>query len=82
MNRDLHDEDDGAQLDIVFTSPGPSPTEIAAVTAVLAAVIDEGSSDAKAPDVGPSAWQRSQRKLRSPVVPGPGAWRSFSADNG
>lgn len=71
---------DGASFpaDIVVLTEGLSELEMAAVTAVLGEVIAEATSNTveKIPD--PSAWQRSQRIMRPPIVPDPGAWRSFS----
>jgi hypothetical protein len=68
------------QTDIRVTSSGATPEEIAAVTVVveqaLAELADElGAGSAR----GVSAWQRSQRSMRTPLSPGAGAWRSFSA---
>ena len=57
----------------------PTPAELAAVTAVLTAVLDELSSEhEKRAESGPDAWQRSQRPIRTPLAPGRGAWRAFS----
>lgn len=57
----------------------PTPEELAAVTAVLTAVIaEQGEQDRRRrAHPGPDAWQRSQRRLRSPLHPGYGAWRGF-----
>ncbi|HOB56410.1 MAG: acyl-CoA carboxylase subunit epsilon [Microbacteriaceae bacterium] len=59
-------------------SKNATDEEIAAVSAVLQVALDELAA-AQGPDDGPvvSAWNRSQRGLRSPLTPGPGAWRSF-----
>jgi len=66
---------------IQIVGGNPSPSEVAAVTAVLAGVLEElgarGASAAAAPK-GPSAWQRSQRPIRTPLHPGHGVWRGFS----
>jgi hypothetical protein len=65
-----------------FTIVGGSPThtEVAAVTAVLLAAVEDESADAAPVDTqGPSAWERSQRAIRAPLHPGAGAWRGFSA---
>ncbi|MGV8970432.1 MAG: acyl-CoA carboxylase subunit epsilon [Microbacteriaceae bacterium] len=64
-----------------FTIVGGNPTsaEIAAVTGVLSAVLEELAEEntrGKPPVV--SAWQRTQRGLRSPLHPTSGAWRNFS----
>jgi hypothetical protein len=57
-----------------------TPEELAAVTAVVqAAVADELESLHAGVHIGPSAWERSQRTLRTPLHPAPGAWRGFSA---
>jgi hypothetical protein len=61
-------------------SGDPTPDELAAVTAVIAALLEEqGDNDRRRGHRGQSAWQKSQRTLRSPLTPGVGAWRSFSA---
>jgi hypothetical protein len=62
-----------------FRVLGGSPTEeeLAAATAVIAALAAQPSAEQperRAPD----AWQRSQRGVRSTLVPGPGRWRGFS----
>ena len=66
-------------LDLRIVSPGATPAEIAAVTAVLRTAIDEMTAelDAATPPAV-SAWQRSQRSLRAPLHPAPGAWRGFA----
>ncbi|TAJ50108.1 MAG: hypothetical protein EPO52_00645 [Herbiconiux sp.] len=59
---------------------GLSAEEIAAVSVVVDAAVeaelDELHSEVH---IEPSAWERSQRSLRTPLQPGAGAWRSFSA---
>lgn len=55
-----------------------SPEEIAAVTAVLQGAVDE-LAEANTPAPPVSAWNRSQRNVRSTLAPGAGAWRGFSA---
>ncbi|MHA6667320.1 acyl-CoA carboxylase subunit epsilon [Homoserinimonas sp. A447] len=53
----------------------PTPTEIAAVTAVLSALAEEGEGQRmSAEPAARSAWSLSQRQLRREIVPGPGAW--------
>jgi hypothetical protein len=60
-------------------SGNPTLEELAAVTAVIEAMIEEqGDSDRRRVGHGMSAWQRSQRSVREPLRPGFGAWRSFS----
>jgi hypothetical protein len=68
-------EVDASQL--VFHTPGLSEEEIAAVTAVLTAALNEQVRQEPGADAASSAWQRSQRTLRQPLVRGPGAWRSW-----
>ena len=72
-------EPDTDALGLRIISKGVSVEEIAAVTAVITASLDELAStmavDAAAPT---SAWQRSQRSVRSTLVPGAGNWRNFS----
>jgi hypothetical protein len=68
-------EVDASQL--VFHTPGLTEEEIAAVTAVLTAALNEQVQQEPAADAAASAWQRSQRNLRRPLVRGPGAWRSW-----
>jgi len=61
--------------EIRILSGNPDEEEIAAVTAVLSAALDElGGEQRRRQNGGPSAWQRSQRGVRSPLVRG--AWRS------
>lgn len=62
---------------IRVVSKNATDSEIAAVTAVLTAALDElaAAQNGESPTV--SAWQRSQRALRAPLTPGAGAWRSF-----
>jgi hypothetical protein len=62
--------------DLRIVRGDPTPAEIGAVTAVIAAALEEASA-LEAPPVR-SAWSRSQRNVRTPLQPGPGAWRSFS----
>jgi hypothetical protein len=58
----------------------PTPLELAAVTSVIASMLDEARDDdeSRVARGGQSAWQRSQRQLRGALVPGYGAWRGFS----
>lgn len=63
---------------IRVVSRGATDSEIAAVTAVLTATLDElaAARDADG-SAGPTSWQRSQRTLRTPLDRGPGAWGRF-----
>jgi hypothetical protein len=64
---------------IRIVSTGADAADVAAVTAVLTAALDELAASQAADTATPiSAWQRGQRQLRTPLMPGPGAWRSFS----
>ncbi len=70
---------DAAAIDIAIVAGNPSPTEVAALTAVLSGVLEElAGEQSRAESTGPSAWQRGQRPIRLPIRPGAGAWRGFS----
>ena len=56
----------------------PTPAELAAVTAVITSMIEDLEDGQRTEEPLVSAWQRSQRSIRSPLHPGAGAWRSFS----
>jgi hypothetical protein len=81
MARHRAAEAEGERLeasDIVITTPGLTEEEIAAVTAVIAAVIaEQAGNENPAEQVVESAWMRGRRSLRGPLPSGPGAWRSF-----
>lgn len=64
-------------LDLRIVSPNATSTEIAAVTAVLTAAVEELSAQNQDERPTESQWQRTRRPLRGPLQPGPGAWRSF-----
>jgi hypothetical protein len=54
--------------------------ELAAVTVVVEAAVQQELEQLHSePTTATTAWQRSQRSLRTPLHPGPGVWRSFSA---
>ncbi|PJJ71200.1 acyl-CoA carboxylase epsilon subunit-like protein [Diaminobutyricimonas aerilata] len=56
----------------------PTPEEQAAVIAVMAAALEEAANGRQpVAERSVSAWERNQRVLRTPLMPGPGAWRSF-----
>ena len=67
------------QADIRVVSPNATAEEVAAVTVVVTQALAELADELGAEAPGVSAWQRSQRRLRTQLSPGPGAWRSFSA---
>ncbi|MCA1671235.1 MAG: acyl-CoA carboxylase subunit epsilon [Actinobacteria bacterium] len=52
----------------------PSDEELAALTAVLAGVFSRGV--AATPSPRRSAWAAPATRLRTPLPPGPGAWRA------
>ncbi len=63
---------------LTVLTAGVSPEELAAVTAVVdAAVAEELAELHDDVQIGPSVWERSQRALRTPLQPGPGAWQSY-----
>ena len=70
---------DPTAADIRVVRGQPTPEELAAVTAVIHGIVDE-LADAEATRAlhVTTAWQRTQRRLRQPLHPGQGAWRSFS----
>jgi hypothetical protein len=72
------DADTSDALDITITTAHVTDVEIAAVTAVVTAALREQADGKAEPTVPPSAWARSQRLLRTPIVPALGAWRGFS----
>ncbi|HEY5224174.1 MAG TPA: acyl-CoA carboxylase epsilon subunit [Microbacteriaceae bacterium] len=75
-----HSPDLDTPLDIAFRTANVTPTEIAAVTAVVTAALQEHAGIEADAQTAPSVWQRSQRRLRAPIAPGPGAWQSFFSD--
>ncbi len=53
----------------------PTPTELAAVAAVIEGIVAESASSRReATDAGPGAWEQSQRPTAVPIVPSRGAW--------
>ncbi len=52
----------------------PSEEELAALTAVLAAVSSRGTADTPSPRR--FAWAAPATRLRTPLHPGPGAWKA------
>jgi hypothetical protein len=64
--------------DIRVVSASATPEEVAAVTVVLTAALDElAEAMAVDPAATVSGWRRSQRSTRTPLGPGAGAWRTF-----
>jgi hypothetical protein len=63
---------------IRITGGLPSDEEIAALTAVLTGALDElAGDDRRRQRLAPSAWERSQRAVRTPLTPG--TWQTFGA---
>lgn len=54
----------------------PTPSELAAVTAVLASLEAERAAEtaARRPSPAVSAWEQTRRALRTPIITGPGQW--------
>jgi hypothetical protein len=73
-----HLAEEAVSADIRFVTQGLSPEEIAAVTAVLTAALNEQAqaADARIDEPRQSEWQRSARGLRRPLH---GGWRTFNA---
>ncbi len=64
--------------DIRVTGGHPSDQEIAALTAVLTVALDElAGEDRRRQRLVPSAWERSQRVVRTPLTTG--TWQTFGA---
>ena len=65
------------ESDIRIVTGSPTEEEIAAITAVLHATLDElAANEATRAQATTTAWQRDQRGLRTTLAPGNGAWRS------
>ena len=61
--------------DLRIVSSGATPEEIAAISAVLSAALEELAGEQRRQQTsGPSTWQRSQRNVRTPLVRG--SWRN------
>lgn len=56
--------------DFRVISGNPTPQELAAVTVVLGAMLDEADTAPPAAPPAPDAWARSQRSLRAPHLSG------------
>lgn len=60
-------------------SGNPTPAELAAVTAILSAAIEEAKTTGRRTEErGLNAWQLAQRPIRASLNRGVGTWRSFS----
>jgi hypothetical protein len=70
--------DDEPSYDIRISGGNPSDEDVAAVTAVLSSALEELAGDHRRRQrLTPSAWERSQRSIRTPLTPG--AWKTFGA---
>jgi uncharacterized protein (DUF1800 family) len=69
-----------APVDFRVISGNPTASELAAVTAVLTATIEdlEGVRRHAEEEHSQTAWQRNQRPIRTPLSRGAGTWRSFT----
>ncbi|MDI2099373.1 acyl-CoA carboxylase subunit epsilon [Ruicaihuangia caeni] len=65
------------ELDLRLVGGSPTPEELAAAHAVLEQAVRELHAHHEQPDAESSRWQRAQRAMRTPIVPGPGRWQSF-----
>ncbi|MAT18222.1 MAG: hypothetical protein CMF56_06610 [Leifsonia sp.] len=68
-------EHDGAAAQIRITGGNPSPEQVAAVTAVLSAALEQLAGEDRPVNTGLDSWQRSQRGLRRPLTRG--EWKQF-----
>ena len=75
----MSDEQPVVVADLSVLGGDPDESELAAISAVLAGVLEELSAEqGRRQLTGPSPWERSQRGLRRPMTPGAGQWRGFS----
>ncbi|WP_034275132.1 acyl-CoA carboxylase subunit epsilon [Haloechinothrix halophila] len=56
----------------------PDDVELAALTSVIAAAASRGGGDANGTSKRRSLWGEPAAQLRTPIQPGPGAWRASS----
>ncbi len=75
MTAGAHAAESPEMSPIRVVSKNASAVDIAAVTAVVTAALEELSAEQSAEPAEVSAWRRSQRGLRGELHPGPGAWR-------
>ena len=70
---------DAVPVGFTVVAGNPTRAELAAVTAVITAMIEEFEDDAaRHTPTRQSAWQRSQTGLRTALTPGYGQWRGFA----
>ncbi|WP_166866330.1 MULTISPECIES: acyl-CoA carboxylase subunit epsilon [unclassified Salinibacterium] len=62
---------------IRVTAGNPSPEELAAVTAVMQAALDELAGVHRVEQTAPSSWERGRRPLRTPLERG--AWTTWGS---
>ena len=68
---------DAAAAPMRVLSGNPTAAEVAAVTAVVTAALEELADLNARIDSGPTAWARSQRNVRGDLHAQHGAWRGF-----
>ena len=80
MSTSRHDEAMAkVEADVEILAGSPDATDMAAVTAVLAGVLEElAAEQGRRQQAATSAWERSQRTVRDPIYAQNGSWRSFS----
>jgi hypothetical protein len=67
---------ENAPAPVRVTSGSPTPEEVAAVTAVMAAVLEQlADEDRRRVIAAPTAWERSRRGVRRPLIRGD--WRRY-----
>ncbi len=72
-------EAQGGATDFTVISGNPDAAELAAVTAVLSAAIQEAlDAGSRTEPKGRSAWELAQRPIRRPIDRGIRTWRGFS----
>jgi len=75
---DAQQAPDAASPSFTIVAGDPTAAEVAAVTAVLGAALEELASDNERHVAsGPTVWQRSQRAIRTPIVRGLDSWRGL-----
>ncbi|AND17072.1 hypothetical protein C5C18_02750 [Rathayibacter tritici] len=63
---------------VVISTPGLGTADIAAITAVVAALASRTEAEPETPRELSGGWNDRASAVRSPLRPASGAWRSFS----
>lgn len=63
---------------VVVSTPGLDARQIAAITAVVAALTAQAPAAVTAPDESSGGWNDRAQAVRTPLRPALGAWRSFA----